>query len=187
MTERRLVEPGAVSEVSIHATSAADAPAVRQSDHGPDCMCTRCTGFQPGHGLSVRHGAQATLRLQPRAEEITRAFAVLAPVEHPADGPALELLGVMFARLEAVSEYVAERGLTRPDGSLLAVLDRVGAWEGTAVKLLDRLGMTSAGRADLGLVVAKAQEIAAGTLDYSRLDDAEVTTLRTLVEKASPS
>jgi hypothetical protein len=126
------------------------------------------------------------LKLKPRASELAEQLAEIVPVQHEADRPALELLGMTFARLEAVADYIAEHGLSRTDGSTHPVLNLVSAWERNACRLLDRLGMTSAGRADLGLVVARAQEIQAGTLDYSRLSDDEVEVLRGLVEKATP-
>jgi hypothetical protein len=167
------------------ASGDAGAPQPPPSSHGPGCACTRCTGFLPGHRLSLRHGARSVVALRPRVREIAEALAAVAPVAHEADGPAVELLATMLARLEAVDAYVGERGLVDGDGRPHAVLSLVSSWEKNAGRLLDRLGMTSAGRADLGLVVARAQEIAAGTLDYSRLDDGELAQLRALVEKAT--
>lgn len=35
------------------------------AEHGPDCPCTRCRGFQPGHDASVKHGADSPARLRP--------------------------------------------------------------------------------------------------------------------------
>jgi hypothetical protein len=141
--------------------------------------------FEPGNQVARRHGAQALLALRPRVREIAEALAAVAPVAHEADGPAVELLATMLARLEAVDAYVGERGLVTGSGDPYPVLGLVSRWERNATALLDKLGMTSAGRAALGLVVARAQEIAAGTLDYSRLDDDELAQLRALVEKAT--
>ena len=34
------------------------------SRHGEGCECVRCTGFQPGHELSLRHGSYATVAIE---------------------------------------------------------------------------------------------------------------------------
>jgi hypothetical protein len=137
-------------------------PAVRRPDpklarrantHGARCQCTRCTGFQPGHDLSTKHGAYAEIKLGPRVNELAVDLRVLIPAYSPSDEPALRLLAMTLARLER-----AETALEAAEPEDLGRLrqDALG-WANAARRLLNDLGMTPTARARLGLDLTRAK------------------------------
>jgi len=96
------------------------------------------------------------LKLAPRAAELADDLRPIVPLGSPSDEPAVRLLALVLARIEAASLWLAEVGLTRLDGEPQPILARLERWENGAVRLLDRLGMTPAARAALGVDVARA-------------------------------
>jgi hypothetical protein len=119
--------------------------------HGPDCGCTRCSGFQAGHDLSVKHGAFAALRLEPRARELADELRPLVPGSTASDEPSIRLAALALAQVEAATLYVAEQGLVDEHGNPRGILRHLGTMMNTAARLCDRLGLTPASRAALGL------------------------------------
>lgn len=156
------------------------------TEHGADCACVRCTGFTPGHALSTRHGSWGTISLRPRARELAAAVAELAPVRSDADGPAIDLAGVLLGRVERAASALEE---SEADGQELDARERLSKdlrlWIEATVKLLDKLGMTPTSRADLGLTVAQ-RDLALERANVKRLTPAERETLFALLEKVEP-
>lgn len=159
--------------------------------HTEGCSCTRCAGFQPGHTLSTRHGAYATLRLGARASEIAERLRTVVPAGAEADEPTVALLAVTLARVEAAERALAgldERIEENPLSVYLSdsreKLERLRAdlrgWVHTAARLAEALGMTPRSRAQLGLAVQQLQQ----TFERDRLSASEQSELRRLLVKA---
>lgn len=71
------------------------------------CQCTRCTGFMPGHKLSVGHGRPpehgvmvSPLKLAPEADKIAEMVRPLMPVKSPAFEGTLQTYCILLARLQ---------------------------------------------------------------------------------------
>ena len=126
--------------------------------------------FEVGHGLSIRHGANAMLRLAPRAEELAGDLRELVPAASPSDEPTIRLLALVLARVEAANAYLDEHGLFRADGDgeIQPVLKALSTWENTAARLLDRLGCTPVSRASLGLDISRTGDALAAYLEARR-------------------
>jgi hypothetical protein len=60
--------------------------------------------LEPGHELTVRHGAYSQLRLTQRAGEIVDEFRELVSRYRASDEPMVRLLAVTWARVEAAAE-----------------------------------------------------------------------------------
>jgi hypothetical protein len=171
-----------------------------QLQHGLDCECTRCRGFEPGNklrfregnGAAVRHGAYATLRLGARAAEIEDELRPLVPGGDPVDAPAVSVLAMVLARLERamlaldqvddtmerpLSQYVGAKGDTLDQLSRLRQDAR--GWANVALRGLDALALVPTSRGRLGLDVARIRQ-----LDLSRLSDRQLDELAALVEEA---
>lgn len=132
------------------------------AEHGPDCPCQRCRGFEPGNRLSVgnasrlQHGAYATVKLGPRVEEIADAVRDDVPTYRPADEIMLRLLALCLARLEAAEEAVVA---SKPDEVARLIAD-MRSWVGKCRQILNDLGMSPASRARLGVDVTMARRLA---------------------------
>lgn len=113
--------------------------------------------FGRGNGAAVRHGAFAVLRLAPRAEEIADEVRGLVPAGSPADEPALRLLALSLAQVEAATLYLAENGVVDSRGKPQGILKHLGTMTNTAARLCDRLGLTPTSRASLGLDLTRAR------------------------------
>ena len=114
--------------------------------------------FAPGNELALRHGASALLRLAPRAGELADGLRELVPGASAADEPAIRLLALVLARIEAANGWLAEHGLfRRGGGEPQPVLRALSAWENTAARLCERLGLTPTSRAQLGLDLTRAR------------------------------
>jgi hypothetical protein len=130
--------------------------------HGPDCGCTRCRGFQPenehrvgpGNDLAAKHGAYATVKLGSRVAELADRIRELVPGYAERDEPAVRLLCLALARLEASSTAIADA--SAPD-ELKRLRDDERGWANTARRYLNDLGLTPTSRAKLGLHVARAR------------------------------
>ena len=145
--------------------------------HGPDCACVRCTGFQPGHTLSLKHGARSVLQNRRRAEEIRERLVEDAPLVAPADGAIFDVAANLLAHSERAlavlesaqrEELAAIRAGTplKPDQrqNLARLSQDTRGWLNSAMRALDRLGMSPLSRAQLGLDVARARESIVVTL-----------------------
>ena len=106
--------------------------------HGAGCPCVRCKGFQPGHELSVRHGAYSNgLALNERAEAIAEQVRADMPHYAPADEGLVRLLAITEARVERAASAI-ERADAASENPLAGYLG------GDAGQMLERL------RSDLG-------------------------------------
>jgi DNA-binding SARP family transcriptional activator len=122
--------------------------------------------LRPGNEVSVRHGAYAVLRLQPRAEEVRDEIAGLVPFASDADGAILDLLSITLAQVERAGIVLAyeqsqsarsvENG-EEPSPRLDRLAADTRAWVNTAAKLLDQLGMSPTARVRLAGDLAGAQ------------------------------
>jgi hypothetical protein len=130
-------------------------PAKGASKHTADCTCTRCRGFQPGHTLSLKHGARSVVALGPRVDELAGDLCPLVPAYTASDEPAVRLLAMTLARLER-AEAALEQAAPDELGRLRQ--DALG-WANAARRLLNDLGMTPTSRARLGLDVARTQDV----------------------------
>jgi hypothetical protein len=97
------------------------------------------------------------LRLAPRADEIANDLRRIVPTGAEPDEPALRLLALVLARVEAANSWLDEQGLLTQRGEPQPVLRVLSTWENTAARLCDRLGLTPTSRAQLGLRVARAR------------------------------
>lgn len=113
--------------------------------------------FERGNGAAVRHGAFAVLRLAPRAEEIADEIRGLVPAGSDADEPAVRLLALALAQVEAATLYLAEHGIVDSRGKPQGILKHLGTMTNTAARLCDRLGLTPTSRAALGLDLTRAR------------------------------
>lgn len=158
-------------------------------EHGADCGCHRCQGFQPGNEvgrrfepgneLAVTNGAYvSTLRLAPRIRELADETIQVMPVFTPADVPAVELLAITRARIEIALAALDEVDEKTRGGALgpyviedAAKLQRLredlGRWTTRALRLCDALGMTPTARARLGLDIAMTRR-SLSIIDYYR-------------------
>jgi hypothetical protein len=123
--------------------------------------------FNEGHRLSVgnkgptSHGSYAVLQLAPRAEEIAAAVRGLGSHLTPADEPAVQLCALLLAQVERAARTLGEvdEAIERGGEGVDAWLGRVErrgrlsqdarGWAKEVRNLLDRLGLTPAGRAAL--------------------------------------
>jgi hypothetical protein len=131
--------------------SSADAQV--ESRHGPECACTRCRGFQPGHELSLRHGAYATVRLGPRVDELVALIRPDVPMVRPADELTIRLLAVTLVRLECAIAALEKA----PAGEMARLEADARGWVNRATSLSDKLGLNPTARARLGVDVANAR------------------------------
>lgn len=113
----------------------------------------------------MTHGAQATLALAPRANEIANDLRSVVPARSPSDEPMILLAALVLARIERANAWLDEHGLLDETGAPQPVLRVLGTTENTAARLLDRLGCTPTARARLGLDVALAQRASEQALD----------------------
>ncbi len=156
-------------------------------EHGEDCGCARCAGFQsgnklgrqfePGNEVGVRHGAYSSpVRFEGRVAELAPQLAELVPAYTDADGPLVQLLALTLARIEraaaalVVVDEKAEAGgdlaayAVEQASKLQRLRDDLRSWIGTAHRLLDSLAMTPASRGRLGLDIAQTKRVL-GDLD----------------------
>lgn len=145
------------------------------AQHGSDCRCTRCAGFEPGHELSLSHGAYSKLKLTKRAGELVDELRDLVTRYRPSDEPLVRLLAMTWARLEAAMD--ALEGADDP-GKLQRLEHDLRLWVNTARRLLADLGMSPTARARMGLDVAQTAralnitDLAAAALELDERDEA---------------
>lgn len=109
--------------------------------------------FQPGHELSLRHGAYSQLKLGTRVGELVELIRPDVPMLRPADELSVRLLAVTLARLERA--LAALETLESDEGSRLEADAR--GWLNRATQLADKLGLNPTARARLGVDVAQAR------------------------------
>lgn len=146
---------------------------LRSVEHGDQCPCVRCRGFEPGNQVARKHGGYALVGLGERASEIADTLRPTMPAYSVADEPTLSLLSVTLARIERataaievvdanttspLSEYLAGDEATLAP-NLSALRNDLRAWIGLARRLSNDLGLTPTSRAKLGLDIAAAQKM----------------------------
>lgn len=166
-------------------------------EHGPDCQCTRCVGFQVGNSTALRHGAYVALRadlagaIDKLGPEVVAEAALvrrLVPGYAESDELAVQDLAVTRIRirraagaLRRVDEAAGEeplRSYAAEHGERLEALRRdLHRWLRHARQLMGDLGLTPSSRFALGLTLARTQ------LDLQALSDAELRQLEQIVAK----
>ena len=111
--------------------------------------------FERGNTAALRYGAQATVALGPRVNELADDLRELVPGYAPSDEPAVRLLALSFARSERAEVTLEAAG---PDEMGRLRQDSLG-WANAARRLLNDLGMTPTARVRLGLNVARGQAL----------------------------
>lgn len=120
--------------------------------------------FASENTAAVSHGARvASWRLQGRACEIADELRGAVP-ECDAGAEVLLLeLGLVLSRLEIAAKFLDENGLLRPGkaGDVWPIVRFVSAWEGQAIKLLDKLGLTPQAKSGMRSEKATSDVLAA--------------------------
>lgn len=132
------------------------------TEHGPNCPCTRCRGFAPGNGVSVRHGAFAILQLRPRANELAEAIRVsLGPTYSSRFDLAISASAAAAAQYEKAMVALIDA----EDPVDLKTLDeRAARWAKLLFSALGQLGLTPLSASKLGLNVALGTDAAGRAL-----------------------
>jgi hypothetical protein len=174
----------------VWATGGAVLAETGDREHGPECGCTRCRGFEPGNGwrfgerndAAVTHGAESEARVRPRAALYLRRLRVAAPTGgDPADGIALERLASQLARAELIEDWLDANGWMREDGSLQPAAGQLATIDNAIRKLLVELGLTSMSRALLRLELLRGDLVAIAEVEMWML-----RLLRRLAELVGP-
>jgi hypothetical protein len=99
--------------------------------------------FEPGHTISLAHGANSERTLAPLAAEIERRRIEEAPwLASPLYLPAVRSLARCEAELELRWAWVDEHGLVDDDGNDRPGTVRLDRAEARAAKLREQLGLT---------------------------------------------
>jgi hypothetical protein len=109
--------------------------------------------FAPGHELSVKHGAYADVKLTPRTDELADQIRDGVPGRRPVDDIAIRLLALCLARVEAAAAVLGDEVASDARARLEQDMRR---WTAEAGRWSDRLGLSPAARARLGVDVAIA-------------------------------
>jgi phage terminase small subunit len=133
-----------------------------------------------GNRRSVHHGGMVTSKshgeeMAAKETEIMEALSEAAPVRAP-DGSlprhdifAVRLLAMEWVRYENMSAYLIEYGWLDEDGEPRhPVSDLIGKSADRITRLLDRMGMTPASRAKLGLDLVKQATFAEAMSEPNR-------------------
>ena len=120
--------------------------------------------FAPGHEVNTRHGAYSPRKVDPLATEIIEATRPGVTWWRDADEPAIQAWGRVEARIQLMSEWLAEHGgdLTA-EGSVRPAAAELTRLEVRAESMRSRLGLDPTSRARLG------RDVAAQSLDLARL------------------
>lgn len=159
-------------------------------EHGQDCSCTRCTGFQPGHELRRTHGMYAALKADDQAEidanaDALREALVTLNIWSEAFTPYVQsLAGALLLRSRGLAE-VLSKGIANASPTLVRDLITL---ERRVQSGQEALGLTPTTAAELGVNLTRARGSSAPasrTFDAARLTDRELEQLRLLVAKGS--
>jgi hypothetical protein len=123
---------------------------------------------EKGNRRALTHGLGAKLpaNLPPDVEEIREALAASAPVRASdgtlpvADEAAIEVIARQLAKVRYGNTWLDEHGWFGEDGVLRPVVSVLAKFERQLMEQLDRMGMTAAGRARLGLSLARTVSLA---------------------------
>ena len=114
--------------------------------------------FEPGHTLSLKHGVNSPRMVEPIAEELVGRLLAdpdVAYLRAPSYQPALQAWARAEARVQLLTEYVADRPPV--EGKPLPALEQLRQWESTAAKARDKLGLNPLARAALMKQLAATQ------------------------------
>jgi hypothetical protein len=136
--------------------------------HVPDGWATwdrRHPPFEPGHELSLRHGAFSDRKVEPRAAEFVEAVLRLAeadgsPVGYLADPtyrPALTAWARSEAQQDLLEEFLSELGPIAPDGKVRPAAELLERVARRAERMRARLGLDPLSRASLAKDLAVAR------------------------------
>ena len=117
--------------------------------------------FQPGHELSMRHGAWSERRVAPLAARlVAEVVEGNSYLQDAAYASALQSWGRTEARIELVTTYMLEHGDLDGDGSVRPAADLLNRLEARAENLRARLGLDPLSRSRLGLNVSQTFDLA---------------------------
>lgn len=132
--------------------------------------------FEPGHTLSMRHGAYSPRRYEPLAEEFVEATleharqpgSATAYLLEPSYRPALWSWAKTEAQLQLIEEYLADHGdeaggFIDGEGEMRGPANYWLRLSASAARQRDALGLTPMSRARLG------RDVAASQVDLARL------------------
>jgi Phage terminase, small subunit len=117
----------------------------------------------PGNTIALKHGAWSPRKIDPLAAEIIEQVTNDLEWLRPCDRPALHAWARAEARIQLLSEFLAERGDLDDDGSVRPAADLLTRLETQAAGLRSRLGLDPLSRARLG------RDVAASQVDLARL------------------
>jgi hypothetical protein len=131
----------------------------------------RHPNFEPGNVIGLRHGAFSPRRVDPLAAELVRTVTADVDWLRDCDRPSLWAWARVEARIQLVSEYLADSGgdigdddTVRPAADLLTRL------EAQASGMRSKLGFDPLSRARLG------RDVSATQVDLARLWATEADT-----------
>lgn len=113
--------------------------------------------FEPNNQMAVTHGARSDALVRPRAEELAPELLAAHPhLDQRKDGPAVFRYARVLARIERVYAWLEEEGRDAvfadlEAGTVHPVHDRLSRWERQAAADEERLGLSPASRAKLGV------------------------------------
>lgn len=135
--------------------------------HGGPARGYKWEPFQPGHELTLKHGAYSPRRVDPLAEELVGQVLDVAEVEglsfltQASYRPALWSWARAEARIQLLEEWLAEHADAAlsldHEGEVMAAVKLLERVERRAVTLRSRLGLDPLSRARLGRDVAAQQ------------------------------
>lgn len=101
--------------------------------------------FQPGHTLSMRHGAKSARMVAPIAEQMASELSAAAPWTSGAQfAPTVAAWAWAEAQAQLVRQHLDEIGLLDEDGQPRGAANFLDRVEGRAAKLRAELGLTPA-------------------------------------------
>lgn len=111
-------------------------------DHGPECSCTRCQGFEPGNAIAATHGSYATLALKPRAAELASAIrAACGDAWDERHAAAVEAAALAGARVERALGHLLELDEETVERDYARLDDRARGWLKLYLGTLESLGL----------------------------------------------
>lgn len=118
--------------------------------------------FTRGNEVALRHGAWSPRKIDPLASELVESVSRQVEWWRPADMPSVWAWARTEARVQLLTEWLAERGDLDDDGNVRAAADLLTRLEARAQSLRSALGLDPTSRARLGRDVAAAEVDLAG-------------------------
>lgn len=125
--------------------------------------------FQPGHELTLKHGARSPRKVNPLAAQYVAAVLAdddVAYLRAPAYLPAVQAWAAAEARVSLIEAWVADMTMERATESgqgQTSPLELLRKWEASAATHRARLGLDPLSRARLG------RDQMAGAADMARI------------------